>query len=285
MTSFQKVIKYGAIAFAIYLCFIIISMIVFGITAIFGITVGLEMFENNGDNRNNTVMTQNFEHEYSNIKNIDIDLSVCKLNIKKGTTLKVEATQVYEQFECKVIGDKLKVKDKEFNNNIFDTRNFDKSEITIYIPENMDFEDITIETGVNESNIEFLKANRIKLVMGVGKYRINSIYAKYAKIEAGAGETIIDNGNIDELKLEGGIGKLAVTCKIANKANISSGVGRMELQFIGSLSDYKVEAENGLGNFVVNNQKITGTKTLGNGDAIIDIEAGMGETIVNFINS
>ena len=49
MTPFQKVIKYGAIAFAIYLCIMIISMIIFGITCIFGISVGVVIFENNNN--------------------------------------------------------------------------------------------------------------------------------------------------------------------------------------------------------------------------------------------
>ena len=42
MTTLQKIIKYGAIAFAIYLSVMIIGLIVFGITAIFGITTEIE---------------------------------------------------------------------------------------------------------------------------------------------------------------------------------------------------------------------------------------------------
>jgi len=41
MTSLQKVIKYGAMAFGFYLVFVIISAIVFGITTIFGISFGI----------------------------------------------------------------------------------------------------------------------------------------------------------------------------------------------------------------------------------------------------
>ena len=37
MTSLQKIIKYGAIAFGFYLVFVILSAIIFSITAVFGI--------------------------------------------------------------------------------------------------------------------------------------------------------------------------------------------------------------------------------------------------------
>ena len=241
MTSFQKVIKYGAIAFAIYLCFLIIQMIIFGITTAFGISIGMEIFENRKDN---AVMIPKWEQEYANIKNIDIELSVCKLNIKKGDILRVEASEISNEFECKADGNQLKIRDKNLHKNIFNTGEVE-AEITIYIPENMEFEDIKIETGVNETKIEVLKANKIKLVMGVGKYQIDSLFAKYAKIEAGAGEAIINNSEIEELKLDGGIGKFIFMSKIAKKADIRCGIGKMELNFLGIPTDYTIEAENG----------------------------------------
>ena len=45
MTPLQKVIKYGAIAFGFYLVFVILSAIIFGITAIFGISVGINTYK------------------------------------------------------------------------------------------------------------------------------------------------------------------------------------------------------------------------------------------------
>lgn len=278
MTSFQKIIKYGAIAFAIYLCFLIISMIIFGITALFGITTGLEMFQSSKDN---VAMITKWEQEYTNITTMDINLSVCKLEIKKGNTLKVEVSYVSEQFKCEAEGNKLKIEDEKLHRNIFNTVDY-KPEVTIYIPETMEFEEITIRTGVNETDIEYLKADRIKLEMGVGKYQVNSLSAQYAKIEAGAGEANINHANIEELKLNSGVGKLILTSKITKKADIASGVGKMELNLIGLPTDYRIKAETGLGNFVVNGQKIKDNQTLGNGEATIKVDGGVGETVVSF---
>lgn len=278
MTSFQKIIKYGAIAFAIYLCFMIIGMIVFGITAIFGITVGIEMFENS---QNEAVITK-WEQEYSNITSMDVDLNVCKLNIKKGDTLKVVASEVSEKFNCQVEGKKLKIEDKNFQRHFLNPIEDVKSEITVYMPENMNFEEVTIETGVNDTNIEVLKADKVNLEMGVGRYQIDSLIAKYAKIEAGAGEAHMDNSHIDELKLDGGIGKLSFTGKITKNADIDCGVGRLEVNLFGSPADYKVRAEKGLGNFKVDGQNVSDNQTIGDGNVTIKVDAGVGETVVNF---
>ncbi|MCI8384140.1 MAG: DUF4097 domain-containing protein [Clostridia bacterium] len=278
MTSFQKIIKYGAIVFAIYLCLMIMGMILFSITAIFGISVGMGIFDNNTD----TAMMTKWEKEYSNIASLDIDLSVCKLMVQKGDTLKVDVSDVSEDFECKVQGKELTIKDKKLNRNWWNLTNV-TPQVTIYVPENMDLEEIEIKTGVNETTIDYLKADKINLRMGVGKYKIEQLIAETVKIEAGAGEARIENSHIKDLKLQGGIGELVFKGKISKTADINCGMGKVELKLIGSPADYQVKAHTGLGSFKVNGQKVTDHQIIGNGTAIIKVEAGVGETLIDLI--
>lgn len=279
MTTLQKIIKYAAIVFGIYLSLTIIGGILVAITTVFAITAGTEIYDNY---RNEDIVTTSWEQEYSNITNLDIDLKVCKLDIKKGDRLKVDASDVSDEFECRVDGNKLRIKDKKIMRGFWDIKE-EHPKITVYIPETITFEQINIETGMNDTNIEYLKADTIKLEMGVGRYRIDNFIANYANIKAGAGEAIIADGNIGELKLDGGIGKLVVTSKISENAKISCGVGKVELNLIGSQTDYKIDAESGIGNFVVNNQKVSGNQIIGNGKTDIKIDSGVGETIVTFV--
>ncbi len=237
MTSFQKIIKYGAIGFGLYLCLMIISMIIFGITAVFGITTGIGLFKNNSQDR--AVITK-WEQEYTDIEKLAIDLSICKLSIRKGENLKVEASDVSNQFTCRTEGKELKIEDKKSSKNWFNLGDT-APEVILYIPEDIDLQEITIETGVNETDIEFLKADKIKIEMGVGKCQIDQLRASYAKIEAGAGEAIIKDGNIEELKLEGGVGRLLFTSKIETKADISCGMGKVEINLLGISQDYQIK--------------------------------------------
>lgn len=278
MTSFQKIIKYGAIAFAIYLSFMIIGTIVFGISAIFGISAGFHML----GNRNDTAMLTKWEQEYSNVSSLHIDLSLCKLTIKKGNTLKVDVSNVSDEFICETKGNVLTIEDKKVYSVFWNTQDV-VPEVIIYLPEEIKFEDVNIKTGVNESYIEFLRANKLNLEMGAGKYKIDKLIATDAKIETGAGETIIDKAEIEELKLNGGIGRLALTSKIAKSANVNCGVGKVELNLIGLSNDYKLKAHTGLGNFTVDGKKVREDEVIGNGEAFVKIEAGVGETDVNFI--
>ncbi len=278
MTSFQKIIKYGAIGFGLYLCFVIISMIIFGFTAIFGITTGMGIFNEDKEK----IVTTKWEQEYSNIDCIDINLSVCKLIVQKGETLKVEASEVTEKFICKTEGNKLKIEDENLNRNFWGVPE-NTPEVILYLPENINLEEIIIETGINETKIDYLKANKVKIEMGVGEYQIDNLIAEYAKIEAGAGKAVINDSDITELKLDGGVGELVLTSKITDKADVSCGMGRVEINLIGLPTDYQIKTQTGLGEFKVDGQKIANNQVIGTGTSEIKIDAGVGETIVNFV--
>ena len=74
MTSFQKIIKYGAIAFAIYLVIIIVVAIVATLTTIFGVTIGIENYRNNREP--SQIINNEWTEDYSNIKNLEIELNL-----------------------------------------------------------------------------------------------------------------------------------------------------------------------------------------------------------------
>ena len=281
MKPFQKVIKYGAIAFGIYLSFIIIGIIVFAITTIFGIAIGFETYKNSSS----VVETQKWEQEYSNINNLEIDLSICKLDIKVGDTqnVKVEGINLSDKFECKATGDRLILEDDKLNINWFNTRNI-IPEIILYLPENFEFDKIEITTGANETNIENIESRKLDLEMGVGKYRIQNLKAQNCKIETGAGDSRIENANIEVLELDGGIGQFVMNSEITNRADIDSGIGRIELNLLGNKENYKIKAHTGLGSFKVDGNNISDNQEIGKGDIDILVEAGVGETIVDFVN-
>lgn len=281
MTPFQKIIKYGAIAFAIYLSLMIIGGIVIAITTVFGITMGIENLQ--GSRNSQEAITTKWSQEYSNITNLEINLDYCELEIIEGTTLKVEATDKSDnQIVAKLQDNKLVIEDKNTNRNWYQGQNF-VPKVTIYVPENYELEKVSIKTGASETKIEDLKCEKLEIKMGAGKYTIHSITVKEAKLEAGAGETTIKNATFDTLKLEGGIGKIVATSKILNHAEINCGVGKVDLNLIGTMQDYKIKVSTGFGNFMVNNRKIHDNEIMGEGDVTIKVDAGVGETLVNLV--
>ena len=237
------------------------------------------MFESN---HNQQVVVTKWDQEYSNIVSLDINLAVCKLSMQKGDRLKVDVSDVSDQFECKVEGNELEIRDNKLNRNFLNMGNV-TPQVTIYVPEDMGFKEVEIKTGVNDTNIEFLKADKLDLEIGVGKYKIQDLLVKSAKIKAGAGEARIENSEIEELKLEGGIGELVFTGRITKTADVDCGMGKVAFHLFGLPSDYKVKAHTGLGSFKVDGQKVSDHQIIGNGMIEVKVEARVGETTIDFV--
>lgn len=281
MTSLQKVIKYGAMIFGFYLVFVIISAIVFGITAIFGISFGINTYKsaNNGDSG-----IPSFTQSFENVNSLNIELDVSKLYIKKGNEFKVEVDKPTNKFYCKMNDTTLKIKDNRSKVGIFNFSDDVVPNITIYIPENYELDKIELDAGINETYIETLVADKVDIEAGVGKFIVDDINADILKIEGGAGETKIGNSNVNELKLDAGVGKFVINSKVAEEAKIDAGVGQLIVNLKGNKEDYKVKTSTGLGNLLVDGKKASNDQIVGDGNSYINVEAGVGEVQVNFLN-
>lgn len=275
MTPFQKVIKYGAIAFGIYLSFIIISSIIFGLTVTFGIVIGVE------DSNNENIVQ--FSEVYNNVQNLDIDISVSKLYIKNGENFKVEANNVSNKFSSKLNGNTLEIKENKTNIRWFNKNNI-IPEIIIYIPENDILNTVQMDVGINDANIEYIKSSNIRLKLGVGKCNIEKIIAKEVNIQGGTGSINIINSEIGDLKLDSGIGNCNINAQIINKADIEAGIGKLEIVLDGNKENYTIDAKTGLGVFTVDNIKLSNEQKIGNGNKYIKIKSGIGKTDVRFNN-
>lgn len=282
MTSLQKVIKYGAMAFGFYLVFVIISAIIFGITAVFGISFGINTYKSH---TRQDESIPSFIESFDGVNSLDIELDVSKLDIKIGEEFKVEVNNPTNEFYCKMNGDTLRIKDNKTNFNWFNFSDDVVPEITIYIPESQNLEKIELEAGINETYIEKLSADKIDIETGVGKFSANDINADVFKIDGGAGETKIRNSKVNELKLEAGVGKFVIDSEILEKADIEAGVGQLIVNLAGNKENYKIKTSTGIGNLSVDGKKVSDEQIIGNGDCYVKVEAGVGEVQVNFLNN
>lgn len=283
MKPFQKVIKYGAMAFAIYLAVMIISIIIFGLTAIFGIGVGIEKISNNIGNSTNNKELLTYTEEYTGIESLDIDLSKSGLEIKTGDSFKVEFINVSKDLSTKLndSGKELKIEDETLK--LFENVN-SESKIIVYIPNDYELRSVKLDlVGVSGAYIEGFKAEKLEVDVGAGKYEINNVQVTTAEVDSGAGETYINNSTFDNLEFNAGVGQVTINCKVINKGEIESGVGKLEANLIGAKDNYKVRAETGIGNLTVDGNKVRDGEIVGNGSTNINVEAGIGETAINFV--
>lgn len=258
MSTAQKIIKMLAIAFAIFLIVLIFSILV---------RVGMAVTRSIVPTKEKPIVSQKLKID--DISNIDISLEYASLNIKNGNKLLVKNNDTEN---IKIVNEDGILKIIEKKKKIFKN---EKRTVILYIPEDMKFTAVNIETGVGMVNIDNIDTDGLNLNLGVGKTNINNIVANFADIETGAGDVSIKNGILNNSTIEVGIGKLDINGKFTGTNKIESGIGELKLTLDNS-NDYKIKFSKGLGSINYNGNTISNDTTIGTGNNYISIDGGIG---------
>lgn len=272
MTTAQKVIKYLAIAFAIFLIVNIVSAILW---ALFGFSFIFGLHDRENHIISEEISTTNFEYE--NINTLDIDIDFSSLVIRTGEEFKVEGDNNYIQ--CKQNNQTIHIEEK--NHHWFAKNN--SGELVIYVPENLEFDKVKICTGAGKINIEKIVAKRLSLEIGAGETQIRELNVRdKADIDGGAGKVTILSGLINDLDLDMGVGKVEVNAKLTGNTDIDAGVGELDININAPKEDYRINTSKGIGSISIDGKGISDDITYGDGDNYIKIEGGIGSIKLNF---
>lgn len=270
MIKTQQIIKYIAIGFALCLAINIISLIIFGI-----ITAGRILTNENNPEISETIENKEPDEKLENqemiktIDYIDIDIKDANIFIKIGPKLKVETND--KEMVIQETENKLTISKENKKWFAKDIKN-----LIVYIPENYELKEVSIENNNGKLYIEKIKVEEIEIDLGVGNIEIGDITAnKAANINSGVGDIKIKNGNINWLDTDIGVGNTSITTSITTIAEISAGVGNFELNLLEDESNFKIIVEN-LGKSTLNNNKLKNDTYYGDGSKLIDISGGVG---------
>lgn len=270
MTSGQKIIKYFALALAIFLIVSIISLIFKGISMIGGLK---------GDDDAISENMKKLDVEQVEKIDLDINLAATSLTIKKGDSIYAETNNKY--IELKQKDNKIEI--KEGNHNWFLRNNKTEAQLVIYLPESIEIEKVNINSGAGVINIESLSCKNLTFEIGAGEVKLDNInVSKECKIEGGAGKLSILSGNINDLDLEMGVGEVDIYANITGKSDIEAGVGKLNIKLTGEKDSYKIKAKKGLGDIEIDNKKISDNEVFGDGDNYIKVDGGVGEIDITF---
>lgn len=265
MTAVQKVIKYLAIGFAIFLTVTIIG----GILSVIGL---LGVFFN-GNAVNENMKTYSVSSE---INKLDIQINAAALNIKEGDVFSIESNLNYLNVEEKDNMLIIKEEKKSYGN-------YKDAVLTIYIPEDTMFNNINITTGASKLTVDNLSAEIIGFNLGAGDVSIASLIAtETSNIKGGAGRITIFDGTLKNLNLEMGVGQLNLTSALSGDCKLDLGVGETNITLLGNKEDYKLEFEKGLGSISVDGKDVSDYGNSGNGTNKIEINGGIGSINVEF---
>lgn len=277
MKEFQKIIKYIAVAFGLYLAISIIGGIIAIIVSIFTGFYGISYLTdslNDTINSDDTSIERNDENqEVEEFSKMKLDISASNLTIKlEGNSYKVETYQIPKNTKIESKDGILEIKSNKKLN-----KSDSKSSITIYLPEDVELEETDIQVGAGIVDVTGLIAKNVEFNFGAGNVNMQNITVKNnAKIECGAGQVIIKNSELANANIEAGVGKLVYSGDLTGNTQIDCGVGDVELELTGDAEKYAIHTEKGIGDIKINDSSVANDSTIGNGENKIDIEGGIG---------
>lgn len=268
MTSVQKVIKYLAMALAIFLCVNIIGGIISAVA-------GVSLFFSNKEN--DAIGEMQVYPIDSEISSLSIDLSAAELKIETADNFSVESNHKYisvKEDNGKLCIDETKKPFSLLSKGVT---------VILNVPEGFVFDDAAVETGAGKVEIDALSADVLNLSLGAGEAKINSLTANSrADIDGGAGALTIDGGLLNNLDLDMGVGELNLKSRIEGESNIDYGVGETKLTLIGSKADYKIELDKGIGEAKLDGEDMNDDSVYGYGLNFIEIDGGVGSIKIEF---
>ena len=265
MTTFQKVIKYLAMGFAIFLAVTIIG----GLLSAAGLFGGL--FE--GDEVSENMKTYSVASE---VHDVDIEINAADLYIKEGEEFFVESN--LKHIKVKEKNGLLKIEETQ---KLFST--YSGAVLTIYIPAGTEFDKVNLTTGAGRLTIENLSAETLDFELGAGEVSISNLIAtSSADVEGGAGRITISGGALKNLDMDMGVGQLNLTTSLTGDCKMDMGIGESNITVIGNKDDYKLDIQKGLGSVSVDGKDVSEYGIGGNGTNRVEINGGIGTINVKF---
>ena len=275
MTTTQKIIKYLAIAFALFLVISIFS-IIFGLSR--------EIISSINSDKKDSKLLEEYTTISNNVNNIEsfkIDISNDDIEIKEGEKFEVKTNDPDVKFYHE--NSKVKIKtDKTFS---WHLSNSSRGTIIIYLPNEFNISELNLNLGAGKIDIDKIFVETLLMDLGAGTMTAKEInvYEK-ATINGGAGNINIYSGTINNLNLKLGAGNASIESDLTGSNTLTTGVGKLNLGLSRSKDNYKFDISKGLGNIILNDFDVSEDTLIGDGETKIKISGAVGNIIINTSN-
>ena len=272
MTTTQKIIKYLAIAFALFLVISIFS-IIFGLSR--------EIISSINSDKKDSKLLEEYTTISNNVNNIEsfkIDISNDDIEIKEGEKFEVKTNDPDVKFYHE--NSKVKIKtDKTFS---WHLSNSSRGTIIIYLPNEFNISELDLNLGAGKIDIDKIFVKTLLMDLGAGTMTAKEInvYEK-ATINGGAGNINIYSGTINNLNLKLGAGNASIESDLTGSNTLTTGVGKLNLGLSRSKDNYKFDISKGLGNIILNDFDVSEDILIGDGETKIKISGAVGNIIIN----
>lgn len=322
MNGVQKVIKYCAMAFAIFLAVTILGTIV---SVVMGVTTGIAgvNFLMEGE-KERIGLSEEYSLEEARelgITDILVDCNA-EIVIKPGTVLAIEAENVTEDYKIRQINGKFSIEQNRPQIKIgfwFDDTS-EREKVTVTVPAELVTEQVeilsgsgavsvneikteafTVDSGSGRVTVEAVTAGRLYVDSGSGKVTLSGAKASETELYTGSGGVTVEDSDLGRLILDTGSGAVRMENVAATAAKVDTGSGAVSFEGVltgtcefetgsgaltirldGREEDYRVKAECGSGTFRINGKKKDEGSYGSNVKGELLIDSGSGSVNVEF---
>lgn len=232
MTKLQKIIKYLAIGFAIFLTVSIVSGIIKAIAFIGGISTLAEQSSQTLEASEGTVYTEE-------IHSLKIDIAAVDLKIQQGDEFVVETNSKYITSRQK--GETLIVEEKNHTSIGMN----EAGTLVITVPSSVNIRETEIDAGAGKIEIEMLNTDELDMDMGVGELEMRVAISRQADIDFGVGSaniTLVGSPDDYRVSMDKGIGEATLNGEEMRNGEIY-GEGDCFLEMDGGIGDVEIAFE------------------------------------------
>lgn len=258
MTQFEKAIKTIAIVIAVFVVIVIIGgivTVVVAITSIFSSDKAGQIFRDSAQTAvESTVSLVNVDEDFdaSEVDDLEVMNSIGTVTIchTDTQTIHVSGINLNESSAIELRGSKLYVESAAVNVELFGVK----------LGEKISEEDIGIKIEIPRD------------------FEFDSVY-----LDNAVGSLSMDEVTAESLRIENGMGKLECRSITAENVKVCAGVGNVSLEFTGSMNDYDMNLDPGVGSIVtdgVRQKNINHTNR--DADNTIKVEGGAGKITIDF---
>lgn len=213
-------------------------------------------------------LAEDIRETYTDVRKIDAEICAGEVNFISSSDNKVvvETKGISEDigFKCYVDGDELKLTTKK---KLFHMNNVGVGSINVYIPRQMQFEDVSLD-------------------LAAGTLYVEEICADSLSVNVDTGEAVIDDFDAKEADFKCGAGSITTGGAVGQEIDMKCGFGSITYTAAGYEDDYNYDIECGVGEVICGESSYSGLGT----DKMIDnqaqkeinIECGVGSVTIDF---
>ncbi len=235
MNGVQKVVKYCAMAFAIFLSVVILGSIVAFIS---GMTTGIMIESGMSEELERINLSEQYtkeEIEQLGIREILIDCNA-EITVEQGEVLSIDAYNVTEKYKIQCNGGQFSIVQDTDGFHVFSWFQdaTEREEVVVRIPESFDSEKVTVDSGSGKVSVANVTTGQFIIDSGAGSVSVENVVAAKTTIDSGSGSIFVKNCSAEKTELYSGSGKVTVEDTVLGKCKLDTGSGSVRMDRITS---------------------------------------------------